>query len=139
MGPLSLGVWARPSRARPSESTWVLNQMPHTIQKIACGTGDPSLLHHAEEMARLVEAAYLKKGFSQEMYDRRIETVFEGGDGHYSPDGRLKLQSSLEIARSLLPFSAEPAREVTGFVSERYPDVCSHYYHTPQNGKISLL
>jgi len=39
-------------------------------------------------MARFVEAAHLKKGFSQEICDRGIETVFEGADGYYSPNGR---------------------------------------------------
>jgi len=122
-----------------SESTWILNQMPHTVRKIACGTGDTSLLRHARGMARFTEAAYLKKGFSQEMYDRGIQTVFEGSDGYYSPNGRLKLQSSLEIARALLPFSAAPAREMVDFLVERTPDVYSHYYHNPRSGKISPL
>ncbi|WP_233993542.1 hypothetical protein [Salinibacter altiplanensis] len=122
-----------------SESTWVLNQMPHTIRKIACGTGDPSLLRHARGMARFTEAAYLKDGFSQEMYDRGIQTVFEDSDGYYSPNGRLKLQSSLEIARALFPFNGAPAREIVGFLRERYPDVYSHYYYNPRSEKISPL
>jgi hypothetical protein len=56
-------------------------------------------------MARFTEAAYLKDGFSQEMYNKGIETVFGGSDGYYSSNGRLKLQSSLEITGTLLPFS----------------------------------
>lgn len=122
-----------------SESTWVLNQMPHAVRKIACGTRDSSLLQHAGAMARFVEEAYLKKGFSREMYDRGIETVFEGGDGYYSPNGLIKLQSSLEIARSVLPFNPTSAREIVKFVGERSPDVYSSYYYNPRSEAIAPL
>lgn len=122
-----------------SENTWVLNQMPHTIRKIACGTRDTSLFRHARGMARFAEAAYLKKGFSREMYDVGIETVFGGSDGYYSPNGLIKLQSSLEIARALLPFNATPAREMVEFLGEKYPDVYSSYYYNPRSEAIAPL
>ena len=90
-------------------------------------------------MARFAEAAYLKDGFSQEMYNKGIETVFEGSDGYYSPNDRPKLQSSLEITGVLLPFSLRPAREIVSFLGERCPGVYFHYYHNPRSGAISPL
>jgi hypothetical protein len=48
-------------------------------------------------MARFVEAAHLKKGPSQEICDRGIETVFEGADGYYSPNGRCSSNGRLLI------------------------------------------
>ncbi|MFO8098161.1 MAG: hypothetical protein R6T83_00905 [Salinibacter sp.] len=122
-----------------SESTWVLNQMPHTVRKIACGTQDPSLLRQARAMARFTEEAYLKEGFSREMYDKGIETVFQHADGYYSPNGLLKLQSSLEIAEALLPFNKVPAREMIEFFSERSPNVYSSYYYNPRSEAITPL
>jgi len=122
-----------------SENTWILNQMPHTVRKIACGTQDAALFRQASAMARFAEGAYLKKGFSREMYDKGIETVFGGADGYYSPDGLLKLQSSLEIAKALLPFTSAPAREVVGFVRASYPDVSSAYYYNPRSEAIAPL
>ncbi|WP_263784400.1 hypothetical protein [Salinibacter grassmerensis] len=122
-----------------SESTWVLNQMPHTVRKIACGTQDSSLFRHASAMAQFTEEAYLKKGFSREMYDKGIETVFDGTSGYYSPNGLVKLQSSLEIARALLPFDPAPAREVVEFIGERYPDVSPSYYYNPRSEEIAPL
>ncbi|MCS3756193.1 hypothetical protein [Salinibacter ruber] len=122
-----------------SENTWVLNQMPHTVRKIACGTQDASLFRRANAMARFAEGAYLKKGFSREMYDKGIETVFDGADGYYSPNGLLKLQSSLEIAKALLPFTSAPAREIIGFIRASYPDVSSAYYYNPRSKAIAPL
>ena len=86
---------------------------------------------------RFAEAAYLKDGFSQEMYDKGIETVFEGSDGYHSSNGRPKLQSSLEITGALLPFSLGPAREIVSFLGERCLGVYFHYYHNPRSGAIS--
>ena len=122
-----------------SESTWVLNQMPHAVRKIACGTRDSSLFRHARGMAQFATRAYLKKGFSREMYDRGIETVFDGADGYYSPNGLLKLQSSLEIARSVLPFDPTPARKIVEFIGERAPNVYSSYYYNPRSKAIAPL
>lgn len=122
-----------------SENTWVLNQMPHTIRKIARCTEDSVLQRHARGMGRFVEEAYLKNGFSREMYDSGISTVISGSDGYFSPDGVYKLQSSLEIAKALLPFTESPGRSIVGFVKSEYPDVYSTYYHDPKTGDIRPL
>lgn len=122
-----------------SESTWILNQMPRTVLEIACGTGDSSLEDKALGMARFVRESYLKKGFSRERYDAGVATVVEGASGYYTPNGVHQLQSSLEVAQTLLPFTRRPAREIVEFLDEHYPDVYSHYYYDPRSRRLRPL
>jgi len=122
-----------------SENTWLINQLPHTVRKIGCATRDSALLRTARGMSRFVRAGALQEGFSYEMYDPGIGTVIENASGYYSPNGILKLQSSLQIARTRLPFTTRPAQALLRFQNEKDHDLYTHYYRNPRTEDLRPL
>jgi len=122
---------------RFAENTWLLNQMPHLVRRIGCATEDAHLLQRADEMARFVQEAYLSDGFFHEMYDPGVTTVIDDATGYFSPNGVLKLQSSLTVAHALLPFDATPAQDFLRFLQTEGPTLYTHYHYDPRTGTIA--
>jgi len=122
-----------------ASNTWLLNQMPHTVRRIGCATEDSTLLRFADGMARFMRDGALKGGFFHELYDPGIPTVIENSDGYYSPNGILKLQSSLASARALRPFYPAAAEQLITLLDESDGTLYTHYYYNPKANTVRPL
>lgn len=119
--------------------TRLRSQLPGEVLALACALGDSAMLARARGMARFTRGAYLDRGLSRGMYEPDLAAEVTGADGYFAPNGVLRLETSLQGARTLLPFTETPAREAVGLLDDDYPDVYSHYFHDPRSGRIRPL